>query len=559
MTDLKRYRMFIDGRWVDAEDGKTFESVNPANGRPWAVFPSATAKDTDRAVKAAHRAFEEGPWAKLTPTERGKLLRRLAALMPAASEELGRIETIDTGKLFKETRWQANRLAESYEFYAGLADKVHGETLPIDKPDVFVCTVREPLGVIAAVVPWNSQLSLTAVKMGPALAAGNTIVIKASEHASAAVLEFAKLVEAAGFPPGVVNVLTGFGEPCGRALTTHPLVARISFTGGLTAARQVVQNSAENLAQVSLELGGKSPVLVFEDADLDSATSGVLTGIFGASGQSCVAGSRLYLQEKIADKLLTKLLDQAKAIRIGDPLADDTQMGPLATEGQRTRIEAAVETATREGATVLHRRQAAAPVQRRLVLRADRRRLPGTAPADRRYRAVRAGAERAALQGRGGRGSARQRHAVRARLRRLHQGCRPRHAGGEADPLGHRLGQHLSHGVRARPVWRLQEQRLRARGRLPVDLRLHPAEDDLGQQLDRAGRQSLRHALNDAEPAEPERSRPPAAPRGPPARSLTAPPIAPVLDPRVNGAIPQIRGGSSPVEHGSAPSAVMPR
>jgi len=354
MTDLKRYRMFIDGRWVDAEDGKTFESVNPANGRPWAVFPSATAKDTDRAVKAADRAFQEGPWAKLTPTERGKLLRRLAQLMPAASEELGRIETIDTGKLFKETRWQANRLAESYEFYAGLADKVHGETLPIDKPDVFVCTVREPLGVIAAVVPWNSQLSLTAVKMGPALAAGNTIVIKASEHASAAVLEFAKLVEAAGFPPGVVNVLTGFGEPCGRALTTHPLVARISFTGGLTAARQVVQNSAENLAQVSLELGGKSPVLVFEDADLDSATSGVLTGIFGASGQSCVAGSRLYLQEKIADKLLAKLLDQAKQIRIGDPLADDTQMGPLATEGQRTRIEAAVETAKREGATVLH-------------------------------------------------------------------------------------------------------------------------------------------------------------------------------------------------------------
>ena len=354
MTDLKRYRMFIDGRWVDAEDGTTFESVNPANGRPWAVFPSATAKDTDRAVKAADRAFQEGPWAKLTPTERGKLLRRLAQLMPAASEELGRIETIDTGKLFKETRWQANRLAESYEFYAGLADKVHGETLPIDKPDVFVCTVREPLGVIAAVVPWNSQLSLTAVKMGPALAAGNTIVIKASEHASAAVLEFAKLVEAAGFPPGVVNVLTGFGEPCGRALTTHPLVARISFTGGLTAARQVVQNSAENLAQVSLELGGKSPVLVFEDADLDSATSGVLTGIFGASGQSCVAGSRLYLQEKIADKLLAKLLDQAKQIRIGDPLADDTQMGPLATEGQRTRIEAAVETAKREGATVLH-------------------------------------------------------------------------------------------------------------------------------------------------------------------------------------------------------------
>jgi (Z)-2-((N-methylformamido)methylene)-5-hydroxybutyrolactone dehydrogenase len=354
MTDLKRYRMFIDGAWVEAEDGGSFESVNPANGRAWARFPSATATDTDRAVRAAHRAFEEGPWAKLTPTERGKLLRRLAELMPAASEALGRTETTDTGKLYKETRWQANRLAESYQYYAGLADKVQGETLPIDKPDVFVCTRRVPIGVVAAVVPWNSQLSLTAVKLGPALAAGNTIVIKASEHASAAVLDFAKLVEAAGFPPGVVNVLTGFGEPCGCVLTSHPLVARVSFTGGLGAARQVVQNSAENLAQVSLELGGKSPVMVFDDADLATATDGVVSGIFGASGQSCVAGSRLYVQEKIADKLLADLVDRAKSIRIGDPLAEETQMGPLATLGQRDRIEAAVEGARREGATVLH-------------------------------------------------------------------------------------------------------------------------------------------------------------------------------------------------------------
>jgi len=354
MGELKRYRMFIDGGWSDAEDGGTFESINPANGKPWAVFPAATAADTDRAVRAAHRAFTEGPWPRMTPTERAKALRKLAELLPTRAEELGRTESIDTGKLFKETRWQANRLAESYQFYASLADKVHGDTLPIDKPDVFVCTRRVPIGVVAAVVPWNSQLSLTTVKMGPALAAGNTIVIKASEHAPAAVLEFAALVEQAGLPPGVVNILTGFGEPCGRVLTSHPLVARISFTGGLQAARQVVHNSAENMAQVSLELGGKSPVMVFEDADLATATDGVVSGIFGASGQSCVAGSRLYVQEKIADRLLAELVDRAKSIKIGDPLADATQMGPLATLGQLNRIEAAVGMAQKQGARLLH-------------------------------------------------------------------------------------------------------------------------------------------------------------------------------------------------------------
>ena len=350
---MQRYRMLIDGNWVEAGDGKSFKSLNPATGEPWCEIPEATAEDVNRAVEAAHRAFSEGPWARMLPSERGRLLRRLADLLAAKSEELGRIETVDTGKMLKETRWQAKYIAEFYHFYAGAADKLHGETLPIDKPDMLAMTLREPLGVIAAIVPWNSQLFLSAVKLGPALAAGNTVVLKASEHASAPMLEFGRLFEEAGFPPGVVNIVTGHGEPCGRVLTSHPLVQRISFTGGPGSARQIVRNSAENFAEVSLELGGKSPFLVFEDADLESAVNGAIAGIFGATGQSCVAGSRLYLQNSIAERFLDMMVARVRAIRIGDPLLEETQMGPLATQGQLARIEAEVAHAQEQGARLL--------------------------------------------------------------------------------------------------------------------------------------------------------------------------------------------------------------
>lgn len=262
---------------------------------------------------------------------------------------LGEIETRDTGKMFKETRWQANYIAEFFHFYAGCADKIHGDTLPIDKPDMFVFTHREPLGVIAAIVPWNSQLFLTAVKIGPALAAGNTVVLKASEHASAAMLEFGKLIAEAGIPDGVVNIVTGHGEPCGRALTSHPLVARISFTGGPGAARHVLMNSTKNFAEVSLELGGKSPFIVFEDADIESAVNGSVAGIFGASGQSCVAGSRLIVHEDVADAFLARMVEIARAVKIGDPMAEETEMGPLCTLGQLATIEREVARAGRGG------------------------------------------------------------------------------------------------------------------------------------------------------------------------------------------------------------------
>jgi aldehyde dehydrogenase (NAD+) len=230
MAEIPSYRMLIDGEKVDAADGATFDSINPATGKVWSRIPEATADDVDRAVRAAQRAGTEGPWARMTPTQRGHCLRRLADLLVERSEALGRTETIDTGKMFKETRWQAAYIAEFFYFYAGCADKIHGETLPIDKPDLFVFTRREPLGVVAAVVPWNAQLFLSAVKIGPALAGGNTVVLKASEHASAAMLDFGDLLDEAGIPPGVVNIVTGHGDPCGKTLTSHPRVARISFT-----------------------------------------------------------------------------------------------------------------------------------------------------------------------------------------------------------------------------------------------------------------------------------------------------------------------------------------
>ena len=353
MADIVDYKMLVDGDWIGASDGKTFDSINPATGQVWARAPEATAADVDTAVRAADRAFNDGPWAKMSPTERGHCLRRLAELLVDQSEQLGHIEAVDTGKMLKETRWQAKYISEFFHFYAGCADKIHGDTLPIDKPDLFVFTDREPLGVIAAIVPWNSQLFLSAVKIGPALAAGNTVVMKASEHASAAMLEFGKLIKEAGIPDGVVNIITGHGDPCGKALTSHPLVARISFTGGPNAARHVLYNSAENFAEVSLELGGKSPIIVFDDANIESAVNGSVAGIFGAAGQSCVAGSRLYLHEDIADEFLARMKAAAEDILIGDPLAEETQMGPLCTVGQRDVIEREVAHAVSEGGSIL--------------------------------------------------------------------------------------------------------------------------------------------------------------------------------------------------------------
>ena len=348
MPKLKEYKMYINGEWVDAENKKTFESLNPENNEPWAVVPEASAKDVDKAVRSAQKAFE-GEWPKLFPKERTKYLKAIANQLRENAELLGKIETIDTGKLFRETKTQANYIAEYYDYFAGLADKVEGTVLPIDKPDMQVITTRIPIGVIAAIIPWNSQMLLTAVKLAPALAMGNTVVIKSSELAPATMFEFAKLIEKTGIPKGVVNVITGFGDPCGKALTSHALVERIAFTGGPDTARHIVKNSAENLSQVSLELGGKSPVAVFEDADQENALNGITAGIFGASGQSCIAGSRLYLQNKIYDNFLDKLIEQANKIKLGSPLDPNTQMGPLSNFKQLEIIEKKIKLTVEQG------------------------------------------------------------------------------------------------------------------------------------------------------------------------------------------------------------------
>ena len=349
---MRSFQCYIDGRFEDGE--ARFASLDPASGTAWAEMPESREADVGRAVEAAHRAlYGDAGWPKLTATQRGKLLYRLADLVTENAKRLAELETRDTGKIIRETSAQIAYVADYYRYYAGLADKIEGAYLPIDKPDMDVWLRREPVGVVAAIVPWNSQLFLAAVKIGPALAAGCTIVVKASEDGPAPLLEFARLVHEAGFPAGVVNIVSGFGASCGTALTTHPKVAHIAFTGGPETARHIVRNSAENLASTSLELGGKSPILVFADADLESAANAQVAGIFAATGQSCVAGSRLIIERSVKDRFLDILKAKAEAIRIGSPLDMATEVGPLATERQRKHIVSLVSASVDAGAKVV--------------------------------------------------------------------------------------------------------------------------------------------------------------------------------------------------------------
>ncbi|AVH43862.1 aldehyde dehydrogenase [Agrobacterium tumefaciens] len=349
---MRSFQCYIDGRFEDGE--RRFASLDPASGTAWAEMPESREADVGRAVEAAHRAlYEDAGWSKLTATQRGKLLYRLADLVTENAKTLAELETRDTGKIIRETSAQIAYVADYYRYYAGLADKIEGAYLPIDKPDMDVWLRREPVGVVAAIVPWNSQLFLAAVKIGPALAAGCTLVVKASEDGPAPLLEFARLVHEAGFPAGVVNIVSGFGASCGTALTTHPKVAHIAFTGGPETARHIVRNSAENLASTSLELGGKSPILVFADADLESAANAQVAGIFAATGQSCVAGSRLIIERSVKDRFLDILKAKAEAIRIGSPLDMATEVGPLATERQRKHIVSLVSASVDAGAKVV--------------------------------------------------------------------------------------------------------------------------------------------------------------------------------------------------------------
>ena len=349
---MEYYKNYINGLFKDSHSKKTFQTIDPSTEEPWANIAAAGEEDVNDAVNAASEAFK-GEWSEFLPQQRSKVLRAIGDLLLENTDLLGKIETKDTGKVLKETKFQASYIAEFYYYYAGLVDKIEGSTLPIDKPDMQVFTTRIPIGIVAAIIPWNSQMFLTAVKLAPALAMGNTIIIKASEIAPTPLLEFAKIIDKINIPKGVINIITGFADECGKPLTSHPNIDRIAFTGGMEAAKHIVRNSSENLSQVTLELGGKSPVAIFNDARIDNALNGVTASIFGASGQSCIAGSRLYLQEKIYDEFLEKIRNKAKSIKIGDPMKDETQMGPLATLNQINNIQKKIDETIKQGGKLI--------------------------------------------------------------------------------------------------------------------------------------------------------------------------------------------------------------
>ena len=353
MSDLKTFQMYIGGRFVDPAGSEWFESFNPYTGRPWARMPRGTAEDVERAVAAAQAAFTGGEWPKLNASQRGALLRRLGDLVAENAEALGRLEVQDNGKLLAEMAGQLRYVPQWYYYFGGLADKIEGAVIPTDKAQVFNYTRHEPLGVVAAIVPWNSPLLLTAWKLAPALAAGNTVVLKPSEFTSASALEFVKLVEQAGFPPGVVNVVTGFGKEVGEPLVAHPLVRKVAFTGGETSGQRVYETAAKGLKKVSLELGGKSPNIVFDDANLENAVKGAISGIFAATGQTCIAGSRLLVQESIHNVFVDRLVAFAKTARMGDPMSLETQVGPVTTLPQYEKVLGYMELGKSEGATAV--------------------------------------------------------------------------------------------------------------------------------------------------------------------------------------------------------------
>ncbi|MGA7323945.1 MAG: aldehyde dehydrogenase [Rhodomicrobium sp.] len=349
---MKRYQTYIDGKWTDAQSGKFFESFDPYTGEPWALIPECNSEDCNIAVEAASRAFETGPWPSLTPTARGKILRKIAGLIETHAEHLAQTEVRDNGKLISEMQAQTKYLPEWFYYYGGLADKIQGAVVPVDRADHFNYILREPIGVCAFIVPWNSPLMLTGWKLAPALAAGCTVVIKPSEYTSASLLEFMRLVIAeADIPPGVVNVVTGYGATAGEPLVTHPKVAKVAFTGGTATGARVNELAAKSFKKVSLELGGKSPNIVFDDCVIEDAVTGAISGIFAATGQTCIAGSRLLVQDSIHDAFVEKLVAIAKQAKLGDPSKFETQVGPVTTPPQYRKVLSYIDIAKGEGAT----------------------------------------------------------------------------------------------------------------------------------------------------------------------------------------------------------------
>jgi len=329
---VKRYQNFINGEWCDPAGGEWFESINPYTGQAWAEIPRSGEADIEAAVAAAEAAFDEsGPWRSMTATERGACVRRLGDLFLDNAEHLADVEVRDNGKLLAEMLGQCRYAPQWYQYFGGLADKIEGSVIPTDKAHTFNFTMHEPIGVVGMIIPWNSPLLLLAWKLAPALAAGCTAVIKPSEFTSASALEFVELVERAGIPKGVVNVVSGFGAETGAFLSAHPRVRKIAFTGSGLTGQKVMESAATNFKKVSLELGGKSPNIIFEDAIIDDAVKGAVSGIFAATGQTCIAGSRLLVQESIHDEVVEKLVALASTAQLGDPSSPDTQVGPVTT------------------------------------------------------------------------------------------------------------------------------------------------------------------------------------------------------------------------------------
>lgn len=349
---METYQHFINNEWVKPASGNYFNSLDPFSGESWAKVAQGNAVDVDKACCAAAAAMN-GPWGELSPTDRGMLLHKLGALIEKQSEKLADAESRDNGKLKSEVLGQVRYMAKYFYYYGGLSDKIQGAVVPMDKPKVFNYIRYEPIGVIATITPWNSSLLLTAWKVAPALCAGNTIVAKPSEHTSVSMLILAALFEEAGFPPGVFNVVTGFGKDVGEPLIEHPAVGVVAFTGGDEGGRQVSIKAAQNLKRCTLELGGKSPNIVFDDASLANAANGVVTGIFSAGGQTCMAGSRLLLQESIHDEFIDRLLSICKDAKLGNPAEAGVQMGPVATKPQFDKVMSYIDIGKKEGANCI--------------------------------------------------------------------------------------------------------------------------------------------------------------------------------------------------------------
>ncbi|MEV8148046.1 aldehyde dehydrogenase [Arthrobacter sp. NPDC080073] len=352
MSTDRSYEHFINGEWVPPSSGDYFESTNPATLDVLYRAARGNEADVARAVSAAAAAFENPAWRDLSQTKRGHLLRRLGDLVGEHAEDLARMESEDNGKLLREMRAQLAAMPEYYYYYAGLADKIQGDTIPGSSKAMLNYTLREPLGVVGAITPWNSPLTLTTSKLAPALATGNTIVIKPSEYTSATVLRLAALADEAGFPPGVINVITGFGAEAGAALVDDRRLAKISFTGSTATGARIAASTASRFIGSTLELGGKSPNIVFADADVANASMGVVAGIFAAAGQTCIAGSRVFAHKAVYDELLERVANRARSIVIGDPLLDATELGPLAFQDQRDKVANYVDLGVSEGATV---------------------------------------------------------------------------------------------------------------------------------------------------------------------------------------------------------------